>query len=110
MRYAMPPNLSIVIFFLTVHSKTIAAERKLTIEDFKTGKYPALVNCGLCLSSQAQTQYLQTVLTEGIDIPKIDCIIAARPTRSRKVMVQMVFSPLLSELAPIDFVRRLNTG
>jgi len=32
-----------------VHSKTPAAERKLSVEGFKAGEYPVLVNCGLLL-------------------------------------------------------------
>ena len=50
------------------------------------------------------------ILIEGVDILNIDWVIVVRPTRSRKVIVQMVCSPLLSEPAPIDFVRRLDTG
>ena len=50
------------------------------------------------------------ILNEGVDVPNIDCVVVARPTRSWKVMVQIVCSPLLSELALIDFVRRLDTG
>jgi superfamily II DNA or RNA helicase len=30
------------------------------------------------------------ILTEGTDIPNIDCIIIARPTRSQNVFAQMV--------------------
>ncbi len=30
------------------------------------------------------------ILTEGADIPNIDCVIVARPTRSRNVFAQMV--------------------
>ncbi|KAF9650534.1 P-loop containing nucleoside triphosphate hydrolase protein [Thelephora ganbajun] len=59
-----------------VHSKTPAAERKLLVEGFKAGEYPVLVNCA--------------ILTEGADVPNIDCVIVARPTRSRNVMVQMI--------------------
>jgi hypothetical protein len=32
----------------------------------------------------------QAILTEGADIPNIDCVIVARPTRSRNVFAQMV--------------------
>ncbi|TBU45109.1 P-loop containing nucleoside triphosphate hydrolase protein [Dichomitus squalens] len=59
-----------------VHSKTPAAERKALVEDFKAAKFPVLVNCA--------------VLTEGTDIPNIDCVIVARPTRSRNVFAQMI--------------------
>jgi len=50
------------------------------------------------------------ILTEGADIPNIDCVIVARPTRSRNVMAQMVRSSFVSGLAPIDLVRRLDAG
>jgi hypothetical protein len=30
------------------------------------------------------------LLTEGTDIPNIDCVVIARPTRSRNVFLQMV--------------------
>ncbi|KAM5529998.1 hypothetical protein V8D89_016337 [Ganoderma adspersum] len=59
-----------------LHSKTPAAERKALVESFKAGEYPVLVNCA--------------VLTEGADIPNIDCVIVARPTRSRNLFAQMI--------------------
>ena len=98
-----------------VHSKTSAAERRLLIEDFKAGKYPVLVNCGsLSLTPVASANLMSSdgsaILTEGADIPNIDCVIVARPTRSRNVMAQMVRSSFVSKLAPIDLVRRLDAG
>jgi hypothetical protein len=33
---------------------------------------------------------LVAILTEGADIPNIDCVVVARPTRSRNVFAQMV--------------------
>ncbi|KAG1749940.1 P-loop containing nucleoside triphosphate hydrolase protein [Suillus paluster] len=59
-----------------LHSGTPAAERHALINAFKTGQYPVLVNCA--------------ILTEGADIPNIDCVIVARPTRSRNVFAQMI--------------------
>ncbi|KAG1864258.1 P-loop containing nucleoside triphosphate hydrolase protein [Suillus subalutaceus] len=59
-----------------LHSGTPASERHTLITAFKAGKYPVLVNCA--------------ILTEGADIPNIDCIIVARPTRSRNVFAQMI--------------------
>lgn len=52
------------------------AERGSTIQSFKDGEFPVLLNCG--------------VFTEGTDIPNIDCVILARPTRSRNLLVQMI--------------------
>jgi len=49
--------------------------RKKTFEAFKNGKIPVLVNVG--------------VYTEGADIPNIDCIMLARPTKSPLLLTQM---------------------
>ena len=77
-----------------VHSGTPAAERRALVEDFKAGKFPVLVNCGKVPGSRTTVtslmRHLIAVLTEGTDIPNIDCVIIARPTRSRNVYAQMV--------------------
>ena len=52
------------------------AERDKNIQDFKAGKYKAIVNYG--------------VLTTGFDCPEIDCIIMVRPTLSPVLWVQML--------------------
>ena len=52
------------------------AERANTVEDFRAGRVPVLVNCG--------------VLTEGTDLPIVDCVLLARPTRSAGLYQQMV--------------------
>ena len=54
-----------------------------------------LVNCG--------------IFTEGTDIPNIDCILLARPTRSRNLIVQMIgrgmrLSPGKKDCHVIDMV------
>ncbi|KAJ7932447.1 P-loop containing nucleoside triphosphate hydrolase protein [Mycena leptocephala] len=59
-----------------VFSGTPMSERQALIASFKAGKYPVLVNCA--------------ILTEGADIPNIDCVVVARPTRSRNVFAQMI--------------------
>ncbi|KAG2350305.1 P-loop containing nucleoside triphosphate hydrolase protein [Suillus weaverae] len=59
-----------------LHSGTPAAERHALVTAFKAGEYPVLVNCA--------------ILTEGADIPNVDCVIVARPTRSRNVFAQMI--------------------
>ncbi|KAJ6575059.1 P-loop containing nucleoside triphosphate hydrolase protein [Mycena capillaripes] len=59
-----------------VFSGTPMSERQALIASFKAGKYPVLINCA--------------ILTEGADIPNIDCVIVARPTRSRNVFAQMI--------------------
>ncbi|KIP11377.1 hypothetical protein PHLGIDRAFT_83369 [Phlebiopsis gigantea 11061_1 CR5-6] len=59
-----------------IHAGTPAAERKALIASFKAGEFPVLLNCA--------------ILTEGADIPNVDCVIVARPTRSRNIFAQMI--------------------
>ncbi|POR39476.1 Putative mitochondrial ATP-dependent helicase irc3 [Tolypocladium paradoxum] len=84
-----------------VTGDTPKMERSETLEAFKKGKFPVLVNCG--------------VFTEGTDIPNIDCIVLARPTRSRNLLVQMIgrgmrLHPGKKNCHIIDFVSSLETG
>ncbi|KAF7985333.1 hypothetical protein HWV62_6533 [Athelia sp. TMB] len=60
-----------------VFSGTPVAERGDLISSFRKGMFPVLINCA--------------ILTEGTDIPNIDCVIVVRPTRSRNVFAQMVW-------------------
>lgn len=60
--------------FVTGDTHKVA--RGETLDAFKRGSFPVLLNCG--------------VFTEGTDIPNIDCVILARPTRSRNLLVQMI--------------------
>ncbi|KAG4303927.1 hypothetical protein PORY_002671 [Pneumocystis oryctolagi] len=59
-----------------ITSKTPKSERYKLIQGFQKQEYPVLVNCG--------------ILTEGTDIPNIDCILLARPTKSQNLFVQMI--------------------
>ncbi|KAI0307989.1 P-loop containing nucleoside triphosphate hydrolase protein [Multifurca ochricompacta] len=59
-----------------LYSGTPNAERSALIEHFRVGDFPVLLNCAL--------------LTEGTDIPNIDCVIIARPTKSRNLFLQMI--------------------
>ncbi|KAJ9092531.1 hypothetical protein QFC21_006762 [Naganishia friedmannii] len=59
-----------------VTGNTKESQRKSLVEAFKAGEFPVMVNCQL--------------FTEGTDIPNIDCIIVARPTRSRNLFSQMI--------------------
>ena len=61
-------------YFVTGESATKA--RSATLDAFKRGEYPVLLNCG--------------VFTEGTDIPSVDCVVLARPTKSRNLLVQMI--------------------
>jgi ATP-dependent helicase IRC3 len=75
--------------------------RANTIDAFKRGEFPVLLNCG--------------VFTEGTDIPNIDCVILARPTKSRNLLVQMIgrgmrLSPGKENCHVIDMVTSLKTG
>ncbi|WWC60064.1 uncharacterized protein I303_102627 [Kwoniella dejecticola CBS 10117] len=60
----------------SISSLSKAEVRKDTIRAFGQGEFPVLINC--------------EVLTEGTDIPEIDCILLARPTKSRNLLAQMV--------------------
>lgn len=78
--------------------KRIRGER---LAAFKNGEFPVLLNCG--------------VFTEGTDIPNIDCVLLARPTKSRNLLVQMIgrgmrLHPGKKDCHVIDMVASLETG
>ncbi|KAK8011308.1 P-loop containing nucleoside triphosphate hydrolase protein [Apiospora arundinis] len=84
-----------------VTGDTHKVERSECLAAFKRGEFPVLVNCG--------------VFTEGTDIPNIDCIVLARPTRSRNLIVQMIgrgmrLHPGKTNCHVIDMVSNLETG
>lgn len=70
-----------------VTSLTPKEDRSRLLDDFRAGVFSVLVNCG--------------ILTEGTDIPNIDCVLLARPTRSKNLLVcistQDVFSIKLAD-------------
>lgn len=75
--------------------------RDRQLDAFKQGEYPVLLNCG--------------VFTEGTDIPNIDCVLLARPTKSRNLLVQMIgrgmrLYPGKENCHVIDMVASLETG
>jgi ATP-dependent helicase IRC3 len=75
--------------------------RSQRIDAFRNGEYPVLLNCG--------------VFTEGTDIPNIDCVLLARPTKSRNLLVQMIGRGMRLHKGKknchiIDMVASLNTG
>lgn len=51
-------------------------QRRATLAAFRAGEVRVLANC--------------MILTEGYDEPSVDCLIMARPTKSRPLYVQMV--------------------
>jgi len=59
-----------------VHGGTPADERRQILQAYSRGDIDVLANCA--------------VLTEGYDEPRTDCIVVARPTRSRALYTQMV--------------------
>ncbi|RGP73753.1 hypothetical protein FLONG3_6244 [Fusarium longipes] len=84
-----------------VTGETPKVERGQTLDAFRKGEFPVLVNCG--------------VFTEGTDIPNIDCVILGRPTRSRNLLVQMIgrgmrLHPGKKNCHIIDLVSSLDTG
>ncbi|KAH8592966.1 DEAD/DEAH box helicase-like protein [Bisporella sp. PMI_857] len=84
-----------------VTGSTPKPERSARLDSFKRGEFPILVNCG--------------VFTEGTDIPNIDCVLLARPTKSRNLLVQMIgrgmrLHPGKTNCHVIDMVAALETG
>ncbi|KAK8105938.1 uncharacterized protein PG998_003591 [Apiospora kogelbergensis] len=84
-----------------VTGNTHKVERSERLSAFKRGEFSVLVNCG--------------VFTEGTDIPNIDCVVLARPTRSRNLLVQMIgrgmrLHPGKTNCHVIDMVSSLETG
>ncbi|CAD0100059.1 unnamed protein product [Aureobasidium mustum] len=78
--------------------KQIRTER---LDAFKNGEFAVLLNCG--------------IFTEGTDIPNIDCVLLARPTKSRNLLVQMIgrglrLHPGKEGCHVIDMVASLETG
>ncbi|KAG9064130.1 hypothetical protein KI688_003316 [Linnemannia hyalina] len=76
-------------------SKTNDNDRAQMLKDFKNQKFPVIVNCG--------------ILTEGTDIPVIDLIIMARPTKSNVLFQQMLgrgmrLHPGKEDCLVLDFV------
>ena len=75
--------------------------RNERLDAFRNQKYPVLLNCG--------------VFTEGTDIPNIDCVLLARPTKSRNLLVQMIgrgmrLYPAKQNCHVIDMVASLQVG
>ncbi|EED15595.1 DEAD/DEAH box helicase, putative [Talaromyces stipitatus ATCC 10500] len=84
-----------------ITANTPRQTRNEELEAFKRGEYPVLLNCGL--------------FTEGTDIPNIDCVVLARPTRSKSLLIQMIgrglrLHPEKENCHIIDMVSTLNTG
>jgi ATP-dependent helicase IRC3 len=84
-----------------VTGDTPKIERSEILDAFRRGEFPVLVNCG--------------VFTEGTDIPNIDCIVLARPTRSRNLLIQMIGRGMRlhkdkTNCHIIDMVSSLATG
>ncbi|KAE8150199.1 P-loop containing nucleoside triphosphate hydrolase protein [Aspergillus avenaceus] len=81
--------------------KTSKDVRDEQLRCFRNQEYPVLLNCGL--------------FTEGTDIPNIDCVLLARPTRSRNLLIQMIgrglrLHPGKKDCHIIDMVATLGTG
>lgn len=75
-------------------------ERRATLARFSEGKLDVVTNCNL--------------LTEGFDEPRVDCVIMARPTRSKLLYAQMVgrgtrLHPDKTDLLVIDIADNSRT-
>ncbi|KAF2212959.1 hypothetical protein CERZMDRAFT_40108 [Cercospora zeae-maydis SCOH1-5] len=85
--------------FVTSDTPTKVRDERLAA--FKKGEFPVLLNCG--------------IYTEGTDIQNIDCIVLARPTQSRNLLMQMIgrglrLHPDKEDCHVIDMVASLETG
>lgn len=54
----------------------LVRNRDATLNKFRRGEFPVLLNC--------------SIFVEGTDIPNIDCVLLARPTKSRNLLIQMI--------------------
>ncbi|KAG8528539.1 uncharacterized protein KY384_007457 [Bacidia gigantensis] len=84
-----------------VTGDTPKSVRSQRLDAFKSGEFPVLLNCG--------------VFTEGTDIPNIDCILLARPTKSRNLLIQMIgrgmrLHPEKQNCHIVDMVASLEAG
>ncbi|KAL2825278.1 P-loop containing nucleoside triphosphate hydrolase protein [Aspergillus cavernicola] len=84
-----------------ITAATPKATRDQQLHEFRDQNYPVLLNCGL--------------FTEGTDIPNVDCVLLARPTRSRNLLIQMIGRGLRlykgkKDCHIIDMVATLDTG
>ncbi|KAL1972728.1 hypothetical protein VTN31DRAFT_7142 [Thermomyces dupontii] len=84
-----------------ITASTPAQVRNEQLQAFKNREYPVLLNCGL--------------FTEGTDIPNVDCVVLARPTRSKSLLIQMIgrglrLYPGKKDCHIIDMVATLRTG
>ena len=71
-----------------VLGETPRAEREASLAAFRMGDVRVLCNC--------------MVLTEGVDIPQIDCILVGRPTKSAPLLVQMIGRGLRAQESKSD--------
>ena len=88
-----------------VYSGTPVTERNDLITAFKAGVFRVLLNCGTSACSswlQGSLTQIPAILTEGADIPNIDCVVIARPTRSRNVFAQMVHHLCMAHITVIS--------
>ncbi|KAL1999624.1 hypothetical protein VTN02DRAFT_4258 [Thermoascus thermophilus] len=84
-----------------ITNRTPRTVRDEQLRAFKNREYPVLLNCGL--------------FTEGTDIPNVDCVLLARPTRSKNLLIQMIgrglrLYPGKEDCHIIDMVSSLRTG
>ncbi|OQN98161.1 hypothetical protein B0A48_15993 [Cryoendolithus antarcticus] len=84
-----------------ITSLTNPKERSERLADFRRGEYKVLLNVGVFL--------------EGFDMPNIDCVVLARPTKSSNLLLQMIGRglrtyPGKSDCLVLDMVASKKTG
>ncbi|KAJ1677200.1 DEAD DEAH box helicase, partial [Spiromyces aspiralis] len=85
----------------TITASTNRNDRVEILRAFSERRIPVLINCG--------------ILTEGTDIPAIDCVMMARPTRSPVLFQQMLgrgmrLYPGKADCLVLDFVDTFRPG
>ena len=85
----------------SIVGKDLIRDRDAILEAFKRREFPVLLNC--------------SIFTEGTDIPNVDCVLLARPTKSRNLLVQMIGRGMRLHAEKenchiIDLVSSLETG
>lgn len=73
---------------IIITGETPAYERQIIIADIKAGKYRAIINVA--------------VMTTGVNIPAIDCVVFMRATQSASLFVQMLGRGLRTDESKTD--------
>ena len=77
------------VIFMRGRRRTNAKDSSTTSEPENTRYWSIAVSSAYLVHFLTNKPAI-AILTEGADVPNIDCVLIARPTRSRNLFVQMV--------------------